>query len=222
MPCDIVTNVETDEAVAALTFDDGPHPIYTPQLLDILDRHKAKATFFMVGKAAGNHRNIVKMASRAGHAIGNHSWGHHNLKRIASRLRRLKWLLASAWTTAPYGCRLFRPPYGAYNNSICYDASLLQYRIILWNASAQDWIPQDSNQIARKIEDRMAPGTIFLLHDAIYSSHLPDSETMIDRTPMLKGLDAALEKLKSKIDFITVPDLLRTGRPVGNWPLNSA
>jgi peptidoglycan/xylan/chitin deacetylase (PgdA/CDA1 family) len=213
-----ITHVETKEPVAALTFDDGPHPVYTPRVLSILEKHGASATFFMLGEAAKRYPEIVKMVARSGHVIGNHGWDHTNLVRIRSRLQRLNQLWSCARTTAPYCTRLFRPPYGSHNSKIRLDALILGYKVILWNVSAQDWIPQGSEEIAQKMIDRVTPGSIVLLHDAIYRSHLPASETQTEREPMLDGLDKALAVLKRQIRFVTVPELLRVGRPVCNWP----
>lgn len=212
-----ITNVETRDPVAALTFDDGPHPVYTPRVLSILETHGARATFFMVGEAALKYPDIVKMVVRAGHVIGNHSLSHFNFTQIRSRLSRLKQLWACARATAPYCSRLFRPPHGGINDHIRFDALIFRYKVILWNASAQDWVPQGSDEIAQKMIERVTPGTIFLLHDAIYRSHL--AETQWDRKPMLDGLERALSVLKQKMHFVTVPELLRSGRPVSKWPL---
>ena len=213
---DAITHVETSDPVAALTFDDGPHPVYTPRILNILEKHGARATFFMVGEAASRYPEIVRMVARAGHVIGNHSWNHPDLPSIRSRLRRLKQMWACARATAPYCKRLFRPPYGSQNGQIRFDALIFGYKVILWSVSAQDWIPQGSEEIAQKMIDRVKPGSIFLLHDAICGSNLP--ETPWDRGPMLDGLEMALTVLKRQIRFVTVSELLRAGRPVSNWP----
>ena len=211
-----ITHVETRDPVAALTFDDGPHPVYTPRVLNILEKHGASATFFMVGEAAKRYPEIVKMVARAGHVIGNHSWDHPNLTQIRSRLSRLKQMRACARATAPYCKRLFRPPFGMQDAQIQFDAMLFRYKVILWSVSAQDWISQESEEIARKIKDRVTPGSIFLLHDAIRGSQVP--ETPWDRGPMLDGLEMALSVLKWQIHFVTIPELLRAGRPVSKWP----
>ena len=221
MISNIITNVETNESVIALTFDDGPHPIYTPKLLEILNKHHAKATFFLVGEAAVEYPEIVRSIAKAGHDIGNHSWNHVNLTRVNSRLRRLKYMWKCARATSPYSVRLFRPPYGAQNNKIQFDALMLGYKLILWNVSAQDWTLQDADDIKDKIIRRSKPGNIFLLHDAIYRTHLEESETQLNREPMLLGLDNALAVLKDKIQFITVSEIVKHGRPVCNWPIKS-
>src|SRR6266849_2574451 len=83
-----IAHVATRDAVAALTFDDGPHPEYTPRLLQILERHQARATFFMLGEKAHRYPELVQRVAQAGHAIGNHSWDHPVFPEISRRERR--------------------------------------------------------------------------------------------------------------------------------------
>ena len=83
-----VTHFATDNTIAALAFDDGPHPEYTPRLLDILEKYKVRATFFMIGKGAIEHPSIVKRIAQSGHAIGNHSWDHASFTTIRGKERR--------------------------------------------------------------------------------------------------------------------------------------
>ncbi|MCA9466352.1 MAG: polysaccharide deacetylase family protein [Nitrospira sp.] len=213
----LITNVETQEPIVALTFDDGPHPEHTSRVLHVLEKYHAKATFFMVGKVAQKYPEIVRKVAEAGHVIGNHSWDHQNLTKVSSRLYRLKEMWACARATNPYGQKLFRPPFGAQNDQVLFDAKLLRYKVIMWNVSAQDWVPQRSEEIAQKMIDRLKPGNIFLLHDAICDSKAPEAD--VDREPMIQGLDQALSFLSSHIHFVTVPALLLTGKPVSNWPI---
>lgn len=216
----LITNVETQHSLAALTFDDGPHPLYTPRVLRILEEHGAKATFFMVGEAARRYPEIVRDVVKGGHVIGNHSWNHPNLTKVPSRLQRLKQLWDCARATAPYCQRLFRPPFGAQNAQIRFDARLFGYKVILWNVAVQDWVLQDSDEIAQKMIDRVKPGNIVLLHDAIYAGNeIPDQDK--DRLPMLQGLDRGLSELKKHIQFVTVPEMLITGKPACNWPMQN-
>jgi peptidoglycan-N-acetylglucosamine deacetylase len=109
-----ISHVHTRESVAALTFDDGPDPEYTPRLLAILERYRAQATFFMTGKAAQAHPELVRRVAQAGHAIGNHSWDHPSFPLISGRERRAQ-IRACAQALVPYGSRLFRPPYTEQN-----------------------------------------------------------------------------------------------------------
>lgn len=213
---DPITHVETRDPVVSLTFDDGPHPVYTRRLLRILEKNGVKATFFMVGEAARMNPDIIKMAAGAGHAIGNHSDTHLNLSQINSPIWRLKQLRNCRKTLAPYCENLFRPPFGAHNDQIKLDAFFMGYKVILWNSSAQDWIQQPPEEIAKKMIDRIAPGSIFLLHDAIYQSSSTDLEC--DRRPMIDGLEQALDELRNRFHFVTVPELLRYGHPGCHWP----
>jgi len=115
-----ITHVATPDPVAALTFDDGPNPKFTPCLLDILEKHKARATFFMLGENAQRYPQLVQRVARAGHAIGNHSWNHPEFPSITGRERRAQ-IRRCAKAIAPHGQRLFRPPYGYQNIASCID-----------------------------------------------------------------------------------------------------
>jgi peptidoglycan/xylan/chitin deacetylase (PgdA/CDA1 family) len=106
-----ITHVATREPVAALTFDDGPHPDYTLRLLEILGRHQATATFFVVGEAAQRHPDVVRQIAASGHALGNHGWDHTSLVTVDGRERRRQ-VRACAAAIGPCGERLFRPPFG--------------------------------------------------------------------------------------------------------------
>lgn len=211
----VITHIETTKPVAALTFDDGPHPESTPRVLSILEQFNARATFFMVGHKAEQYPDLVNQVAESGHAIGNHAWHHINLTKIKSRLRRIKQMMACSRATAPHHQPIFRPPYGSHNRQMLIDAMLLRYRVILWNASAQDWQPQAPEEIARKITERIGPGTIFLLHDAIISES--KSNIQVNRDAMIEGLQLALHEMPSTT-FVTVPELLTYGRPACRWP----
>ena len=205
--------MQTNKPVAALTFDDGPHPLYTPLVLDVLKKHGAQATFFMVGEAAQSYPQIVKMVALGGHAIGNHSWRHTNFKKIPAWQLRLKDLRLCSKATSPYGVKLFRPPWGAQNGIIRLEANCLGYQVIMWNVSIQDWLPQGKEELKQKLLERIQPGSIILLHDNISRSALPETKTLWERESMMYGLDRALCVLRSKIRFVTIPQLLKSGRP---------
>lgn len=204
-----ITRVSTQEAVAALTFDDGPHPEFTPRLLDILKKHQAQATFFMIGQVAQQYPEIVRQVAQAGHAIGNHTWDHPSLPLI-SRRERWRQIRACARVIAPYGQRLLRPPYGHESMASRLDALWLGYRVVTWNVLAYDWLDRDARWMADHLMKRIKPGSIVLLHDALYHTLEPE---YADREPMLETVDMLLTQLGSRFRFVTVPELLRHGRP---------
>jgi peptidoglycan/xylan/chitin deacetylase (PgdA/CDA1 family) len=204
-----ITQVTTDEPVAALTFDDGPHPEYTLRILDILEKYHAHATFFMLGENAQRYPHIVKHVAEAGHAIGNHSWDHPSFPLLTRRERREQ-IRACAKAIAPYGESLFRPPYGMQNVASRLDAFLMGYQVIAWNVGADDWRGRNAASIARLIERKIQPGCIMVLHDRLV--HALDEE-YFDREPTLAALQIVLPRLSGRFRLVTVPQLLNFGRP---------
>ena len=130
-----ITGVSTQEPVAALTFDDGPHPESTPRLLEVLAKHRARATFFMVGEAAEKHRGLVRRVAEEGHAIGNHSWDHPSFPLMSGRERRRQ-IRACERALAPYGSRLFRPRYGHQHLASWLDTRRLGFDVAAWRVWA--------------------------------------------------------------------------------------
>jgi peptidoglycan/xylan/chitin deacetylase (PgdA/CDA1 family) len=200
-----ITHVSTQDAVAALTFDDGPHPESTSRLLDILKRHQVRATFFMVGEAAQRHPDIVRWVAQAGHAIGNHSWDHPSFPLITGRERRAQ-IRACEKAIAPYGQRLFRPPYGHQSVASRLDVLWLGYQVVTWNVEAHDWLDHDAEWIANRIVSKTEPGSVIVFHDALYYT-IEARHT--DREPMLEAVNMVLEQFGDRFRFITVPELLR-------------
>jgi peptidoglycan/xylan/chitin deacetylase (PgdA/CDA1 family) len=209
-----ITNVETRDPVVSLTFDDGPHPEFTPRLLNILAGYQARATFFVVGESAQRYRELVRRVARAGHAICNHSWNHPSFPLTTGRERRAQ-IRACARAIAPYGERMFRPPYGHQNVASRLDALWLGYQVITWNVVAYDWLDHDAHWIANRLMDRIRPGSIVLLHEALY---VTTEERYVDRGPTLEAVDMLLEQLSGGFRFVTVPELLQCGRAQRrNW-----
>ena len=204
-----ITHVLTSERVAALTFDDGPHSASTPNLLEVLEKHKAKATFFMVGQAAGGNPDLVAEVARAGHAIGNHSFSHCSLTSLGRR-QRFQEVRKCQGVVAPYGIKLFRPPRGYQDLSSRIDLMLLGYQVVTWNLSSRDWLDFDEGQIAGHLLSGIRPGSIILFHDAIFD---PKSKVMQKRQVMLSALERFLGEMGGEYSFVTVPDLIRLGKP---------
>jgi peptidoglycan/xylan/chitin deacetylase (PgdA/CDA1 family) len=209
-----IIGVSTAEAVAALTFDDGPHPDYTPRLLNLLERYQVRATFFVVGEMAQRYPEILRRIARAGHVLGNHTWDHPSLPRLPRR-ERIAQVRAATRLLAPYGVALFRPPYGHQSLASHLEVLALGYRVLTWNQHAEDWKAHDADRLAARLSAELKPGNIILLHDSLY--HL-SAQHVDDRSAMLQAVDEFLARQRGRFRFVTVPELLRLGRPqLANW-----
>lgn len=203
-----ITGVCTDKNVIAFTFDDGPHPEYTPRLVDILNKYNAKGTFFMVGQSAVRYPDIVKYVASSGHVIANHTWDHPAVSAIG---RRERWsqILACEQTLSPYGDKLFRPPYGFQSVRSYLDARLLGYTVVTWTKTVEDWLDHNTNRLVGNITEALKPGSILLFHDVLYHTI---NDTYADRNPLLDAIDSVLQKHSDMYSFVTVPELLQHGK----------
>jgi peptidoglycan-N-acetylglucosamine deacetylase len=195
--------------LAALTFDDGPHPQYTPHFLELLKRHDAKATFFMIGEAAHRHPDLVRAVAEAGHAIGNHSWNHPSFPLITRSERRLQ-VRRCAEAIAPYDCKLFRPPYGSENIPSHLDVWRLGYRMVNWNIGVPDWLDHEGPWLADRIAERLRPGSVILMHDGLFN---PADSRYADRSATLAAVSQLLESNPQHLRFVTLPEMFRCGHP---------
>lgn len=154
----------------ALTFDDGPSPVYTPRILRILRRLHAKATFFAVGYLAERYPELIRRQLQAGMTVANHSFDHPSATAFQdlppSRIRREMARANSALTAAGAHPRLFRPPGGTWDAEMLEIARRLGLRLVLWNVDGEDWRrggPKGS--IVRHVLGNVGPGSIVVLHD---------------------------------------------------------
>lgn len=211
-----VTGARTGAPVAAITFDDGPDPETTPAVLDLLARHGAKATFFLIGKRVAMHPEIVARIVAEGHAIGNHSWDHPALPTltmagVGDQLARTRTALAAA---APgVAVTLMRPPYGDQSFASYLAARRQRLTPVVWSVVGADWADDDGPTIAARLTGGLHPGAILLLHDSLGS--FGDARHR-DRGPMLAALDALLAA-RPDWRFVTVPALLSEARPRRRW-----
>jgi peptidoglycan/xylan/chitin deacetylase (PgdA/CDA1 family) len=165
-----------------LTFDDGPDPTTTPELLDHLAALGLKATFFVLGHRIENQpgRALIKRMAAEGHQIGNHSYSHPNLtergsEEIESEITITEQLIGAL----DGGVKLFRPPFGFHNELVNDLVKKLGYRMVLWNVTSRDWLPYYANRrwvlhAMRQIKANM--DCIVLAHDVFPStvSHVPE------------------------------------------------
>jgi peptidoglycan/xylan/chitin deacetylase (PgdA/CDA1 family) len=154
----------------ALTFDDGPDPVYTPKLLDLLREKNVKATFFVVGKRADQHPEIVRRAWAEGHLIANHTWSHYSLFCFLMP-RRLRAEIELGTESVRRSCgvrpRLFRSPVGLRHPLLepyLRDAGL---EYVSWTIRTRDTLTANSSVLARRILNQVTSGDIILLHDRL-------------------------------------------------------
>ncbi|WP_262247615.1 polysaccharide deacetylase family protein [Parapedobacter soli] len=184
----------------ALTFDDGPNPTYTPQVLELLDKHNAKATFFCIGKSVERYPYIVKQIREAGHTVGNHSYTHgptidlHRKKYWLSELRQTDSAIAQAIGRSP---RFFRPPYGVTTPHLAKALRQSGHRVIGWRVRPYDTLESRSSaRIVRTILRKVKPGAIILLHDS-HSRIVPALEQLL---PQLRQRGYTLVTVAKLID----------------------
>jgi peptidoglycan/xylan/chitin deacetylase (PgdA/CDA1 family) len=153
------------QKVVALTFDDGPGPMTRP-VLDILDRYGVKATFFVVGRQAAQHPELVAEIVRRGHAVANHTWNHVDLRRVSAARREQEIasvdnLLSSMGAQS----RCVRPPYGGTNAAVVDTISRRGEISVLWDVDPQDWRGTPAPQVVSRVMSQLRPGSVVLFHD---------------------------------------------------------
>lgn len=171
-----LTHVTPDDGRIRLTFDDGPDPEWTPRILDVLAHKNMRATFFVIGRAARAHADVVRRIGNAGHEIGNHTWSHRHPWTMRSRAARQEVrdgaaAIADVVGRAP---KFFRPPHGRLRQCMIDEAEAGAQRVALWSLSAVDWGPLGhARAIAARLE-KAAAGDIVLMHDGARGINRPD------------------------------------------------
>lgn len=152
-----------------LTFDDGPDASATPRLLDVLDAAGAKATFFLLGRNAVRHPELVRRIAAAGHDIGEHGFDHRHAWKTGpatylSDLLQCRRALAAQAGTRPV--TLYRPAFGEMNLLTLAYLLLGRRRLVLWNVNPRDFEAASAQAVAKRVADAAQAGSIILLHDA--------------------------------------------------------
>jgi peptidoglycan/xylan/chitin deacetylase (PgdA/CDA1 family) len=181
-----------DPAQMALTFDDGPNDPHTLRLLDVLAKHQAKATFFLIGKYVRQRPEIARAIQAAGHPIGNHTFNHPNLIFVSgARLRQeledcRKALEDAIGAPAP----LFRPPFGGRRPNVLRTARSVGLEPVMWSVTAYDWSATSTEAIVRKVTRqvdgrRRRQSEIVLLHDGSHLGFGADRGHTVEATQIL-------------------------------------
>ncbi len=205
----------------AITFDDGPNPTMTPKLLDLLERHNASATFFVIGQYARQNPELLRETVARGHVIGNHTDSHPNLfwssrGQTRDELRRCHDAMATALTAHP---NFFRPPFGWRNPWLAAAARDLQLRVVTWTLLPGDWLAPDDQWLIRRMHSisshaksgvspssaSLSGGDILCLHDGGHRAQ------NTDRTHTLAALDQCLPRWRDLgLEFVTMNEAVST------------
>lgn len=190
----------------ALTFDDGPHPVYTPQVLDILEQYKVKATFFLIGRRVERYPQIARQIVVKGHEIGNHTYSHpkdlpkEDLNAIRQEIEMGAIAIEKATGVHP---KLFRPPKGFLNYRVLTTAQLEGYTLVFWTVNADHEDAPTPEAMAERVLKLVHPGAIILMHDGCTESRWKD----------VKALPLIIEGLREQgYDFVTVSELFKLSR----------
>ncbi|KOY84085.1 polysaccharide deacetylase family protein [Lysinibacillus macroides] len=178
----------------ALTFDDGPHPKVTEQILNILDKYHAKATFFMLGSRVQYYPDIANDVLARGHEVGNHTWNHPVLTKLTHEqvMKEFNATAAEIEKAINQGATVFRPPYGATNDAINAEIPI---PVVLWTIDTLDWKHRNAQQLLPHIKNNLHNNAIVLMHDIHQST--------------ADGLDAVLAYLQEQgYEFVTVSEIL--------------
>lgn len=207
MQVDLIRNGPRELKYIALTFDDGPDPVYTPLILDILKEKDVKATFFLIGDHVSKYPSIVERMHSEGHSIGNHTNSHRSLVPLSKAATYGEVMLAEEIIESITGEKptLFRPPRGMYSK---YARELLKekrYTIALWDVSSQDWEETRHTDIVNNIMRRVQPGSILLFHD---SGNIVTTSGG-DRSNTVRALPIVIDRLLEQgYGFITVDEMI--------------
>jgi len=189
----------SDLQIAALTFDDGPHPTYTPRILDELKKRNVKATFFTLGRSVDLYPQIVARIAKEGHEIGNHTYTHGNLSKMSNasiqkEMDRGRDAIVRATGIQP---RVMRAPYGAIKSTqreMIYNK--YKYPEIFWSVDSRDWESKNARSVTNVIMRDTRPGGIILVHDI--------QKSAVDALPVF------LDQLIAKgYKFVTISELIR-------------
>lgn len=199
---EVYRSVKTSSMKIALTFDDGPHPYLTEQILNTLDQYNVKATFFMVGVNVQNYPNAAQEVLNRGHEIGNHTFSHPWVAKLSkSALEHEIGACEDALEElCEYRPHLFRPPEGALTSSVSDCTESGDYSLVLWSLDTRDWEVKNVEKIVQKVLNQVQPGDIILMHDYIGVG---------SKTP--QALEILLPKLIERgFEPVTVSELLES------------
>jgi peptidoglycan-N-acetylglucosamine deacetylase len=194
-----VSRVATQAKVVALTYDDGPYPPYTQQLLAILQRNQVKATFYEIGQRIQAHPQVARQVFLAGHELGNHSYSHQSMwlrspEFLANEIDSTNRLLKAAGVTSPPS---FRPPWGRRLLMLPYLLHQRGERLVIYDVDSVDYGAPNVEFIVNNVVNQVQPGSIVLMHDGGG-----------DRSKTVAAAEIIIQRLRAKgYQFKTISEL---------------
>jgi peptidoglycan-N-acetylglucosamine deacetylase len=197
----------------ALTYDDGPNPRFTESLLSVLERHGARATFFLIGKWTEREPALAREVQAAGHAIGNHTFTHPTLalcsgERVQEELRRCAVAVEDAGVSFSRvdGAALMRPPWGRRRPGTLRAIRSAGYAPVIWSVTGWDWRERETAASIAERCSKAKDGDVILLHDGVHT------EPAGDRAASVGATEKILERLTAEgYRFVAVPELMAAG-----------
>lgn len=196
---------QTTQKLVALTFDDGPYPPYTEQLLDTLKEYNVPATFFLIGENVEKHPELVRRIVQEGHQVGNHTYHHVDLlkldkKNMAEEIDRTSNAIAAIIGTAPH---VVRPPHGFRDPVVMEIMAERHLKVVEWSVMSRDWTNPGVEVIVDRTVKQVKNGSIILLHDG---------DGIASQASRLQSIEAArriIQTLQAQgYQFVTVDELL--------------
>ncbi len=185
---------KTEKKRIALTFDDGPHPIYTPQMLELLKEEQVPATFFLLGENVELYGDVVKKIAKEGHLIGNHTYHHVqitslSLEEACKEIQETSDLIEELTGT---GTEYVRPPFGTWNEELEERLDLIP---VMWSIDTKDWTTQNVDWIVRETVKHAEDHDIILMHDSYQST--------------VDAVKRVIEQLEAEgFEFVTVDEII--------------
>ncbi len=203
----ILWEINIDEKIIALTFDDGPHRKYTPEILDILAKYDARATFFVVGENAEKNPNVVLRMNEDGHELAIHTYTHPLRASLPNLLEEIRRTHETIYGISGYSPTLFRPVEGRYTDELIDAVVKEGYKVVMWSwhMDTLDWKNPGVNKIVDIVLNGMKPGNVVLFHDG--------GGNREQTVKALKKIMPELEKQGYK--FVTISELIELQK-VGN------
>ena len=209
--------LKTDRKKIALTFDDGPSPIWTPLILDELKKANVKATFFMIGYHVKKYPEVARRVAREGHTIGNHGYAHtvilyYTLAEIEEEIKYTELVIKEiTGETTQY----YRPPKAWMTQEIKEKIKSMGYEVILWSLNSKDWVMFNHQYLVRRLLKRVRNGDIILFHDSgsVFSAEGGGrSQTVLAVALLVKELRA------KGYEFVSIDEILKEGQEAALTP----